>query len=241
MRLDRVQVAVRPRGILECLDLALLVCARWPLGLLVAAAVGVVPMILLNRLIFAGAEGDNALPLLGIVTALEMPWAAAPLTLYLGQVMFAERFDLSSLRHCLRAFGGAIGPQFLFQTLFRGLAFVTCVGGPVWLVLAYFMGPVIFLERGRWTATSGRSVALCQTEMGRIPLLLSTPCCSAPAGSWSARCSGRSRRCGRGRRLARCSKPPSIPSPRMARRRWPPSRPSSRGRARSPSGWPPRP
>ncbi|MFN9369251.1 MAG: DUF4129 domain-containing protein [Planctomycetia bacterium] len=172
MRLDRVQVAVRPRGILECLDLALLVCARWPLGLLVAAAVGVVPMILLNRLIFAGAEGDNALPLLGIVTALEMPWAAAPLTLYLGQVMFAERFDLSSLRHCLRAFGGAIGPQFLFQTLFRGLAFVTCVGGPVWLVLAYFMGPVIFLERGRWTATSGRSVALCQTEMGRIPLLL---------------------------------------------------------------------
>ena len=40
MRLDRVQVAVRPRGILECLDLALLVCGRRPLGLLVAAAAG---------------------------------------------------------------------------------------------------------------------------------------------------------------------------------------------------------
>jgi hypothetical protein len=172
MRLDRVQVAVRPRGILECLDLALLVCGRRPLGLLVAAAAGAVPMILLNRLIFTGAESDGALPLLGIVTALEMPWAAAPLTLYLGQVMFAERFTVSSLRHCLRAFGGALWPQFLFQTLFRSLAFLTCLGGPVWLALAFFMGPVIFLERGRWTATSGRSVALCQTEMGRIPLLL---------------------------------------------------------------------
>ena len=172
MRLDRVQVAVRPRGILECLDLALLVCGRRPLGLLVAAAAGAVPMILLNRLIFTGAESDGALPLLGIVTALEMPWAAAPLTLYLGQVMFAERFTVSSLRHCLRAFGGALWPQFLFQTLFRSLAFLTCLGGPVWLALAFFMGPVIFLERGRWTATSSRSMALSQSEMDRVPLLL---------------------------------------------------------------------
>jgi len=35
MRLDRVQVAVRPRGVLECLDLALLVCGRRPLGVAV--------------------------------------------------------------------------------------------------------------------------------------------------------------------------------------------------------------
>lgn len=172
MRLDQVQVAVRPRGVLECLDLAMLVCGRRPLGLLIALAIGAVPMILLNRVLFAGAEGDGALPMLGLLTAVEMPWAAAPLTLYLGQVMFAERFSAASWRHCLRAFGGAVWPMLLYQTFCRGLAFLTCLGGPVWVALAYFMGPVILLECGRWTATSSRSVSLCTSEMARIPFLL---------------------------------------------------------------------
>ena len=40
MRLDQVRVVVRPRGVLECLDLAVLVCGRRPLGVAVAAALG---------------------------------------------------------------------------------------------------------------------------------------------------------------------------------------------------------
>jgi len=43
MRLDRVQVAVRPRNVLECLDLAVLVCGRRPLGIAAAAAIGALP------------------------------------------------------------------------------------------------------------------------------------------------------------------------------------------------------
>ena len=172
MRLDRVQVAVRPRNVLECLDLAVLVCGRRPLGIAAAAAIGALPMILCNRLAFAGAETEASLPLLLLTLAMEMPWAAAPLTLYLGQVMFAERFTAGSWRHCLRAFAGAIWPLVLFQTLIRGVAFVTFFGACVWLPLAYYLGPVTLLERGRTGGTLGRCGALWRCELARIMLLL---------------------------------------------------------------------
>jgi hypothetical protein len=172
MKLDRVQVAVRPRNVLECLDLALLVCGRRPLGIAAAAAVGAVPMILLNRAVFGAAESEAALPAVGLATAMEMPWAAAPLTLYLGQVMFAERFTAASWRHCLRAFAGAVWPLLLFQFVVRGLAFVTFFGAVVWLPLAYYFGPVTLLERGRTGGILGRCGSLCRCELARIMLLL---------------------------------------------------------------------
>ena len=111
MRLDQVQVVVRPRGVLECLDLAVLVCGRRPLGVAMAAAIGAAPMILLNRYAFAGAENEDSVPAFMLLTALEMPWAAAPLTLFLGQAVFSGRFTAASWRECLRAAAGAIGPM----------------------------------------------------------------------------------------------------------------------------------
>jgi hypothetical protein len=184
MRLDQVQVAVRPRNVLESLDLALLVCGRRPLGLFIAAAIGAVPMILLNRTLFAGMDMDPATPWVGLATALEMPWAAAPLTLYLGQVMFAERFDRAAWRHCLRAFAGSIGPMVLYQAVCRGMVFLSCLGAPIWIVLAYFLGPVILLERGRWSRTTGRAMALCRAELPRIPLLLFIDALLLGVGWW---------------------------------------------------------
>lgn len=172
MRLDRVQVAVRPRGVLECLDLALLVCGRRPLGVAVAAVLGAVPMILLNRLVFAGAEGDGSLQALMLLTAVELPWAAAPLTLFLGQAVFSGRFTAASWRTCLGAAGGAIGPMLLYQTLARGLAFVTCVGPLLWVPAAYYLGPVILLERGRTARVMGRCLSLSRVSLDRILLLL---------------------------------------------------------------------
>ena len=172
MRLDRVQVAVRPRNILECLDLALLVCGRRPLGIVAAAAIGAVPMILLNRVMFGATESEVSLPAIGLATALEMPWAVAPLTLYLGQAMFAERFTAASWRHCLRAFAGAVWPLLLFQCVVRGLAFITFFGALVWLPLAYYFGPVTLLERGRTGGILGRCGSLCRCELARIMLLL---------------------------------------------------------------------
>lgn len=170
MRLDRVQVAVRPRGVLECLDLGLLVCSRRPLGVAVAAALGALPMILVNRLAFAGAEDDGSLPALVLLVALEMPWAAAPLTVFLGHAVFSGRFTAASWRECLGAFAGAVWPMLLYQTLARGLAFVTCIGAPVWVPAAYYLGPVILLERGRTVGVPGRCAALAGCALGRILL-----------------------------------------------------------------------
>jgi hypothetical protein len=172
MRLDQVQVVVRPRGVLECLDLAVLVCGRRPLGVAVAAALGAAPMILINRLAFVGAESEESLASCMLLTALEMPWAAAPLTLFLGQAVFSGRFTAASWRESLRAAAGAIGPMLLYQTLLRGLAFVTCVGALAWVPAAYFLGPVILLERGRTAGVPGRCLAMTRCGLDRIPLLL---------------------------------------------------------------------
>lgn len=172
MRLDQAQIVIRPRGMLECLDLALLVCGRRPLGVAVAAALGAVPMILLNRLTFAGAERESSLAAFMLLTALEMPWAAAPLTLFLGQAVFSRRFTATSARECLRAAAGALGPMLLYQTLLRSLAFVTCVGALVWMPAAYYLEPVILLERGRTAGVPGRCLAMTRCGLDRIPLLL---------------------------------------------------------------------
>ena len=172
MRLDQAQIVVRPRGVLECLDLALLVCGRRPLGVAVAAALGAVPMILLNHLAFAGAENEDAFPAFLLLTALEMPWAAAPLTMFLGQAVFSGRFTAASWRECLRAAAGAIGPMLLYQTLLRGLAFVTCIGPLAWVPAAYYLGPVILLERGRMRGVFGRCLSLTRCGLDRIMLLL---------------------------------------------------------------------
>lgn len=172
MRLDQVQVAVRPRGVLECLDLALVVCGRRPVGVAVAAVLGAVPMILLNRLIFSAAEGDGSLPALMVLTAVEMPWAAAPLTLFLGQAVFSGRFTAASWRTCLGTAGGAVWPMVVYQALARGLAFVTCVGPLLWVPAAYYLGPVILLERGRTAGVIGRCLSLTRSSLDRILLLL---------------------------------------------------------------------
>jgi len=172
MRLDRVQVAVRPRGVLECLDLALLVCGRRPLGVAVAAVLGAVPMILLNRLAFAGTENADVLPTFVLLTALELPWAAAPLTMFLGQAVFSGRFTAASWRECLGAAVASLGPMLLYQTLARGLAFVTCIGAVVWVPAAYYLGPVILLERGRVAGMPGRCLALARCGLDKILILL---------------------------------------------------------------------
>jgi hypothetical protein len=172
MRIDRLQIAVRPRGVLECLDLALVVCGRRPLGVAVAAAIGVLPMILLNRAVFAGApEDDESVLALAVALTLEMPWATAPLTLFLGQAVFSERFTAASWRECLRAFAGAIWPLLLFQGFFRGGSLVMCFAAPFFFPAAYYLGPVILLERGRTGAIAGRCLQLTRAALGQIMLL----------------------------------------------------------------------
>ena len=50
MHAEGLMITVRPRGILECLDLAVMFCGRRPLPVALAAVIGAVPCMLVNRL-----------------------------------------------------------------------------------------------------------------------------------------------------------------------------------------------
>ncbi|NBW85884.1 MAG: hypothetical protein EBR23_03395 [Planctomycetia bacterium] len=69
---------------------------------------------------------------------------------------------------------GGIGPLLIYQTLARGVAFLLCagIGALVWVPAAYFLGPVILLERGRMAGVPGRCLALARRAFERILLLL---------------------------------------------------------------------
>jgi len=138
-----VRVAIRPRGILECLDLAVMFCGRRPLPVVAATALGAAPFILLNRVVASGLDAADAIPFAGIL-ALETAWAAVPLTLYLGQSVFADRF---SLRAAVRDFVGGLPALLLFQGLLRGACLAICVLAPVLFVGLYYLDQVILLER----------------------------------------------------------------------------------------------
>jgi len=62
MLAEGLRVVVRPRSILECLDLAVMFCGRRPLAVALATAVGAVPCIVLDRVCFPNA-GESEAPL----------------------------------------------------------------------------------------------------------------------------------------------------------------------------------
>lgn len=165
-----LRIAVRPRGILECLDLAVLVCGRHLLGVAAAVAVGAVPVILFNRLVFGATEDPQALPFVILLTALEMPWAAAPLTMFLGTTVFTGRVTPAVWREWIRGGIGAAGPMLLFQGVLRSMAIVSCVCvlGPFFVLAAYYLGPVVLLERGGIAGIVSRSIGLVRHDPARI-------------------------------------------------------------------------
>lgn len=143
MRTDAIRVAVRPRSTLECLDLAALVCGRRPLAVALATALGALPCIAVNRALFAGVDDEALLPAL-VTLGLEAPWAAVPLTLYLGQAVFSDRF---SWRAAIRAFLGGLPALLVFQGLFRAVCLTTLLLAPVAFVTLYHLDQVVLLER----------------------------------------------------------------------------------------------
>lgn len=154
MKTDALRVAIRPRGILECLDLAVMFCGRRPLPVAAAAALGATPFIVLNRLL-AAALGPEETPPLAAILAVEAAWASVPLTLYLGQSMFADRF---SLRAALRDFAAALPALLIFQGLLRTVCLAVCLLAPVVFVGMYYLDQIILLERpplaGVWSRRS---------------------------------------------------------------------------------------
>lgn len=181
MQLDSTRILIRERSLLEVMDLALMVIRQhaWPLAQLLA--VGLVPMIAFNSWLLwdvvklyvetpAAVEADNSLLIylfmLTVLIPVQAPLVTAPMTLYLGQVLFEEdpRF-----RDVAKGFLKAL-PQLLFaqvlprallvlpligavQTGNPGLIFVSLLTGTtlVWVLTArMYLSEIILLEKNPW-------------------------------------------------------------------------------------------
>jgi hypothetical protein len=166
MRADRLHVAVRPRGILECLDLAVMFCGRRPAAVALATALGALPCILLNRLLLG--EAPDAKPEFFapyLLLGLEAAWASVPLTLYLGQAVFSERF---SWRLAARTLLTSLPALLVFQGILRGVCLLIVFLAPVVFVGMYYLNQVILLERPRFGRIWSRRTAINQRNAGHV-------------------------------------------------------------------------
>lgn len=166
MRADRIHIAVRPRGILECLDLAVMFCGRRPAAVALATALGALPCILLNRLLLGGApDTEEHFFTAYLLLGMEAAWASVPLTLYLGQAVFSERF---SWRSAVRGLLGSLAALLVFQGILRGICLLFVVLAPVVFIGMYYLNQVILLEQPRFGRIWSRRTAINQRNAGHV-------------------------------------------------------------------------
>lgn len=165
---DDLRIAVRPRSILECLDLACLFCVRRGPGIALALLVGALPMALVNVVLIGPEGAEQMLPGWFFWLALETPWAMAPLTLFLGSAMFADRLRAADWWGIVRGMAGATGALLVYQTLLRGVSLLILLPFPFVLVALAFVDPVILLERGPIGGVWRRTVAMLARSRGRV-------------------------------------------------------------------------
>lgn len=133
MQLDRTRVAIRERGTLEICDLALHVMRAFSPALLVMLAVGIVPVMLINRLAL-GWMTEDLVPwtfvryvwVMSLLVFIQAPLATSVATVYLGDAMFLEK---PTLRAVLKNLSKLSGRIFVCQGLLRGVL-------PAWLLAA---------------------------------------------------------------------------------------------------------
>jgi hypothetical protein len=167
---DHLRIAVRPRGILECLDLASLFCVRRGVGIALAVLLGAAPIAWLNVALLGPVVAEDTFVRWPLWLALETPWAMAPLTLFLGRAMFAERLKGADWRGIAAGFVSALLPLLLYQTLLRGISLLFVVTFPFFVVTLYFVDPVILLEQGPTSGVWRRSMGLARGNLERVIL-----------------------------------------------------------------------
>ncbi|WP_010584411.1 hypothetical protein [Schlesneria paludicola] len=163
MRLEDTQLEIRPRSILECLDLAFLFCSRHWLGLLLAGAAGMIPAEFFSWWIDPSDELNLYLSLL--IATLLQPWATMFVTLYLGQVIFSPTL---SLRRILRDAGRALPAYLAFQLLLKGLCLASVILSPIVFLGMYYLDEIILLEKPRLSRIWKRRTAMNSGIIGRI-------------------------------------------------------------------------
>jgi hypothetical protein len=121
---DRTRIAIRERDLIDVLDLSLKVFRLRAGPLLLATLVGAAPFAIFNWWMLSdlplidGSDYWNYSWRMVMLVLFEMPLAAAPTTLLLGQAMFFERFDVSRL---IRQVVDSLPQLFFYQVLARTL------------------------------------------------------------------------------------------------------------------------
>ena len=141
LQLDKTRIAVREREYIDILDLALRVIRAYAWPLLLAFAVGIVPMMVLNGWLLADlAERDFEVGFpawymfyMLLLILVEAPLATAPATAYLGKAVFTERPERGELVRELRQ---SLPQLLLYQVLLR-----------LWYIRWPYLNEVILLER----------------------------------------------------------------------------------------------
>src|SRR3954453_2814771 len=106
MQLDRTRIAIRERGLLETIDLALHVIRLFAGPLLACALLAIVPLALVNyALVGWMAPGEYDVDVIGfryfwnmtVLIFLEAPLASAFIVAYLGPAVFLEERSLRQI------------------------------------------------------------------------------------------------------------------------------------------------
>lgn len=156
MQLDQTLIGIRERRYSDILDLALQVIRNHFVAWLVLSFVGAAPAIAVNMLVFSATELEEIYDeeeffqllaygaLTTFLAVLEIPLAAMPLTIFLGQALFLSRpRPWVVFRDCVKSL-----PQMvLLQFIGRIVLTFFCIT----LALPYFMWPylseIVLLER----------------------------------------------------------------------------------------------
>ncbi len=162
MMYDRTLIQIRERSFLDLLDLAMLVVRDRPLVLGLAALVGIAPFAALN--VWLLSDPDFPLVFWIVLLVLETPWATAPLSLVLGDLMFDARLRIGRMA---RTFLFSLPAFLVLQLLLRGLLLVFVVAYPFMPAQYAFLDEVILLERVGLLEALGRSRTISQGVRGR--------------------------------------------------------------------------
>jgi hypothetical protein len=160
---DRTLIQIRERSFFDLFDLALLLVRSRPLTLGVTALCGVAPCAALNLWLFW--DGSVSRAFWPALLFLEAPWATAPLTVVLGDLMFGMPLGAVKVtRRLLAAFPSLL----LTQLLMRGILVVSVVGWPLLISSCAFLNEVILLERMRGFRAVGRVRTLARGFEGDL-------------------------------------------------------------------------
>ncbi len=142
MLYDRTLIQIRERSFLDLLDLSLYVIRSRPIILGSTALIGIAPWAVLNHWLLSDPEFPKWRWLVMLI--LEVPWATAPLTLVLGDLMFSVPLRPVQM---LRTFFARLPALILSQFIVRSLLLMTVLCYPFMPSQYAYLDEVVLLER----------------------------------------------------------------------------------------------